>query len=108
MAVQLHGFAALRALWTGHAPDYRPVFMIYLKAFLPDTEIPAAGLLAEERRPRPRPYAEEEIVRMQQIARTLWEPGGLKQITFETLIGLLASTGLRIGEALRLILCDVH
>jgi integrase/recombinase XerD len=44
----------------------------------------------------------------QQTTRTLWEPGCLKQITFETLIGLLASTGLRIGEALRLTLCDVH
>jgi hypothetical protein len=28
-------------------------FLIYLKAFLPETEIPAPGLLAEERRPRP-------------------------------------------------------
>jgi integrase/recombinase XerD len=83
-------------------------FLIYLKAFLPDTEIPASGLLAEERRPRPYLYSDEQIVRMQQITRTLWKPGCLKQITFETLIGLLASTGLRIGEALRLTLCDVH
>jgi integrase len=30
----------------------------------------------------------------------------LKQIAFETLIGLLASTGLRIGEVLRLTLRD--
>ena len=83
-------------------------FLIYLKAFLPETEIPAPGLLAEERRPRPYLYSAEEIVRMQQGTRTLWEPGGLKQITFETLIGLLASTGLRIGEALRLTLGDLH
>ncbi|HVO80494.1 MAG TPA: tyrosine-type recombinase/integrase, partial [Terriglobales bacterium] len=73
-------------------------FLIYLKAFLPDTEIPASGLLTEERRPRPYLYSSEEIVGMQQATRTLWEPGCLKQITFETLIGLLASTGLRIGE----------
>jgi integrase len=45
---------------------------------------------------------------MQQATRTLWEPGSLKQITFETLIGLLACTGLRIGEALRLTLGDSH
>ena len=74
-------------------------FLIYLKAFLPDTEIPASGLLTEERRPRPYLYSSQEIVGMQQATRTLWEPGCLKQITFETLIGLLASTGLRIGEA---------
>jgi integrase len=83
-------------------------FLIYLKAFLPDTEIPKPGLLAEERRPRPRLYSNEEIVRMQQATRTLSEPGSLKQITFETLIGLLAATGLRIGEALRLTLGDLH
>jgi integrase/recombinase XerD len=83
-------------------------FLIYLKAFLPETEIPAPGLLAEERRPRPYLYSAEEIVRMQQATRTLWEPGSLKQITFETLIGLLACTGLRIGEALRLTLGDSH
>jgi integrase len=45
---------------------------------------------------------------MQQATRILWEPGCLKQITFETLIGLLASTGLRIGEALRLSVGDLH
>ena len=83
-------------------------FLIYLKAFLPDTEIPPAGLLAEQRRPRPYLYSDEEILHMQQTTRTLWEPGCLKQITIETLIGLLASTGLRIGEALRLTLCDLH
>jgi integrase len=83
-------------------------FLIYLKAFLPDTEIPASGLLAEQRRPRPYLYSDHEIVRMQETTRTLWEPGCLKQITFETLIGLLASTGLRIGEALRVTLPNVH
>ena len=45
---------------------------------------------------------------MLQATRTLWEPGCLKQLTFETLIGLLASTALRIGEALRLTLCNLH
>jgi len=83
-------------------------FLIYLKAFLPATEIPPSGMLAEERRPTPYLYSDEQIVRMQQTTRTLWNPGCLKQITFETLIGLLASTGLRIGEALRLTLRDVH
>jgi integrase len=83
-------------------------FLIYLKAFLPDTEIPASGLLAEERRPRPYLYSDVQIVGMQQSTRTLWKSGCLKQITFETLIGLLASTGLRIGEALRLTLGDLH
>ncbi len=83
-------------------------FLIYLKAFLPDTEIPPSGMLAEERRPTPYLYSDEQIARMQHTTRTLWNPGCLKQITFETLIGLLASTGLRIGEALRLTLCDVH
>ena len=83
-------------------------FLIYLKAFLPDIEIPPPGLLAKERQPRPYLYSSQEIVRMQRATRRLWKPGCLKQITFETLIGLLASTGLRIGEALRLTASDLH
>jgi integrase/recombinase XerD len=83
-------------------------FLTYLKAFLPDTEIPASGILTDERRPTPYLYSDEQIVRMQQTTRELWEPGCLKQLTFETLIGLLASTGIRIGEALRLTLRDVQ
>jgi integrase len=37
-----------------------------------------------------------------------WEPGSFRQKTFRTVIGLLASTGLRIGEALRLALDQTH
>ena len=83
-------------------------FLIYLKAFLPDTEIPPTGILAEPRRPKPYLYSDEEILRMLQTTAVLWAPGSLKQITFQTLIGLLASTGLRIGEALGLTLRDVE
>ncbi|MGA2119391.1 MAG: hypothetical protein ABSH56_32165 [Bryobacteraceae bacterium] len=46
-------------------------FLMYLKAFLPDTEIPVPGLLTEERRPRPHLYSDEEIVGMQQATRAL-------------------------------------
>ena len=73
-------------------------FLMYLKAFLPDTGIPSVGLLTGEPRPQAYVYSEEEIVRMQRHTRRLWDRGCLSQITFETLIGLLACTGLRIGE----------
>lgn len=37
-----------------------------------------------------------------------WEQGFFRQKTYSTVVGLLASTGLRIGEALRLRFAEVH
>ncbi len=82
-------------------------FLGYLKAFLPGIEVPAQ-VLREPRRTRPYVYSEEEIVRMQEVTRDIWAVGSLQQITLETIIGLLASGGLRIGEALRLTMRDVQ
>src|SRR5207245_3456498 len=68
----------------------------------PRTEIPLAGLIPIRRRWRP-PfiYSEADIVAlMDQARRSIPQP--LRAATYETLIGLLAATGLRIGEAIRL------
>ena len=45
---------------------------------------------------------------MQLATRQLWPTGSLRKLTLETLLGLLISTGLRIGEALRLTIRDVQ
>jgi integrase len=37
-----------------------------------------------------------------------WEQGSFRQKTYCTVVGMLASTGLRVGEALRLTLAQVH
>ncbi|MCA1843387.1 MAG: tyrosine-type recombinase/integrase, partial [Actinobacteria bacterium] len=59
------------------------------------------------RNPRPAPYlyADEEVASLLSAARALSPP--LKAATFETLIGLLAVTGLRLGEAINLDRSDI-
>jgi len=76
-------------------------FARYLKTLDPACEVPPLELLpASKHRPIPYLYREEEILALMAAARRLRPP--LRAATFETLIGLLACTGLRIGEAIRL------
>ncbi len=77
-------------------------FARYMAGIDPRTEIPPAGLIPFRRRWRP-PfiYSEAEIVAlMAEARRSITQP--LRAATFATLIGLLAATGLRVGEAIRL------
>lgn len=77
-------------------------FARYLTGIDPRTEVPPAGLIPIRRRWRP-PfiYTEADIVAlMDQARRAIPQP--LRAATYETLIGLLAATGLRVGEAIRL------
>ena len=57
-------------------------------------------LPASKHRPIPYLYRDGEVVALMAAARGLRPP--LRAATFETLIGLLACTGLRIGEAIHL------
>ena len=76
-------------------------FARYLHALDPACEVPPTLLLpASKYRPAPYLYSQREIVALMHAARSLEPP--LRAATMETLIGLLACTGLRIGEALRL------
>jgi integrase/recombinase XerD len=76
-------------------------FARYLHALDPACEVPSIELLrAKKYRPAPYIYSDEEITALMAAASTLRPP--LRGATFQTLIGLLACTGLRIGEALRL------
>lgn len=72
------------------------------------TEIPPCGLLPHRRRRKP-PYiySDEEIERLVAQAARLPSACGLRGPTFATLFGLLAASGLRLGEALALDLADV-
>jgi integrase/recombinase XerD len=81
-------------------------FARYLATIDPDSEIPPTDLLPG-RQPRliPHIYTPEEIVALMIAARGLKWP--LRAATFETVIGLLASTGLRLREALALDRSDV-
>jgi integrase/recombinase XerD len=83
-------------------------FLKHLKASAPDTEVPGPGLLPGQPRPKPRLYSPEEIAKLQQATSALWEPGSLSQLTPYSIIGLLASTGLRASEVIDLTVDDVR
>lgn len=83
-------------------------FIRYLKQFEPDTEVPDESIFGPEPgRVAPHIYREEEIVELLAAARKLGPRGSLRPATFETLFGLMASTGLRVSEAIHLRDADV-
>jgi integrase/recombinase XerD len=82
-------------------------FARYLSGIDPRTEVPPAGTIRHPRRwRRPFIYTDSDVLAMIEQARAvIGQP--LRSATYQTLIGLLASTGLRIGEALRLDRADL-
>ena len=82
-------------------------FLTFLRATIPDTEVPDSALVASFRRPKPYLFTPDQIQTLMQDARQAGPSGALRPYTLSTLIGLLASTGLRVGEALRLTVTDV-
>lgn len=83
-------------------------FASWLSASDNRTEVPPNGILVERhRRKPPHIYSTQEIRRLMSHARRLSSRTGLRARTYTTLIGLLASTGLRSGEALALDIGDV-
>ena len=83
-------------------------FLTYLRAFDPATEVPATGLVAAARRPIPYLFSPPQIHALIMAALASGPPETLWPYALSTLIGLLASTGLRGSEALRLTLSDVQ
>ena len=80
----------------------------YLAPREPGTEIPSQRLLGPAHARGPAfLYAESDIAALITAARSLAPVDGLRPLTYATLIGLLACTGLRISEALTLRAEDV-
>jgi integrase len=77
-------------------------FLIYLQASAPDTDVPGPGLLPRPRRPKPYLFTPTQLTALFEAAQASRPHGSLRPYTLSTLLGLLASTGLRIGEAIRL------
>lgn len=76
-------------------------FARYHQTIDPGSEIPPVGLLPRRNhRPTPYLYSDAEITGLLAAAGKL--SPALRAATYETLLGLLASTGMRIGEAMRL------
>jgi integrase len=81
-------------------------FARYLATFDPATQVPPEGLLTyRRRRATPHLYSGEEISLLLDAARELTP--AIRAATYPALIGLLAASGLRVGEALRLDRSDV-
>lgn len=83
-------------------------FAKYVHALDPRTEVPPSKLLPHnpKRRPTPRLYKQEEIPALMNAAREL--SGDLRPHTYATMIGLLAVTGMRLGEAINLDRSDLN
>jgi integrase len=78
-------------------------FALWLSGIDPQNEVPPKGLIpGRYRRTRPYIYSEQEIARIVAEAARLPSPNGIRALTFATLFGLIAVTGLRISEAVAL------
>jgi integrase len=84
-------------------------FARYCAGFDPRTEIPPSGLLKRGcRRPAPYIYSPDEIQALLKTARALRPRDGLRPHTYAALLALIACTGIRVGEAIRLCAGDVQ
>jgi integrase/recombinase XerD len=98
---------ATPATWALRLADARR-FAAWLSATDARTEVPPLGLLPHRyRRRAPYVYRDEEIARLLDAAAQLPSSSGLRAQTYATLFGVLATTGLRLGEAIALDRDDV-
>jgi len=84
-------------------------FCRYLQQFEPRTEVPDDNIFGRVgQRLAPHIYSEQEIIDLLAAAHNLdsFIPG-LRGATYETLFGLIASSGLRVSEAVHLLDTDV-
>ncbi len=81
-------------------------FARYMHTIDPATEVPPPGVFpARRHRPAPYLWSAQDICRLLSGARALRSP--LRATTHEALFGLLATTGMRVGEAIGLNRDDV-
>jgi len=81
-------------------------FARYLQTIDATTQVPPCGIWSSPRtRPVPYLYSDQDVERLLVASRQLRPP--LRAATYETLFGLIAVSGMRIGEARRLQRNDV-
>ncbi|MCU4187393.1 tyrosine-type recombinase/integrase [Acidiferrimicrobium sp. IK] len=92
--------------WTQRLSVVR-VFAKWLQAHEPATVVPPPDVFGRVEIPRAVPYlyTDAEVMALMDAAERLRYP--LARVTYRTLIGLLAVTGMRVGEAIRLDCDDV-
>lgn len=98
--------AAAEPSWWARRLSVVRCFARHLQTLDPATEVPPADLLpCPYRRRTPHLYSQEDIAALVHATCYLTDP--LQAATFHALIGLLAVTGIRVGEAVALSCDDV-
>jgi len=83
-------------------------FAQYVSVLDKRTQIPPQGLLPHRyRRRSPYIYCDEQIKQLIEAAKQLATPNGLRPHTYYTLFGLIAVTGMRMRESIRLKCADI-
>jgi integrase/recombinase XerD len=83
-------------------------FSLWLNGIDPKNEIiPRSLMVGRRHRTRPYIYSENEIALIIDSAAQLHSVNGIRALTYSTLFGLIAVTGLRIGEAIALDCSDI-
>ena len=83
-------------------------FAAHCRQFEPATEVPPPFILGRgHRRLAPHIYTDQEIRDLLDLCGRMDPEGGLRPWTYKTLFGLIAATGLRVSEALKLRLTDL-
>jgi site-specific recombinase XerD len=81
-------------------------FASWLQSIEPSTEVPPTDILTTRpARAVPYLYTHDEIAAIMTATQSLRSP--MRRCTYQALVGLLATTGLRVGEAIRLDRGDV-
>jgi integrase len=102
-----HAMRATPLTWARRLDVIRP-FAGHRARIEPGTYVPEADTFGRcRRRLAPHLYTEREIVDLLAAAGRLSPKGTLRPATYRVLFGLIAATGLRISEALRLNCADV-
>jgi integrase len=95
------------ATWADRYRTLR-LFAKYLSTVDVRTEVPPAGLLSQRRhRKSPCLYTDEEVIAVIRTASKLPSPKRLRGMSLSTFFGLVAATGMRVGEAVALNRDDV-
>jgi integrase/recombinase XerD len=83
-------------------------FLRFVKAVDPAIPVPGKHLLPTPRRNPPYILSTEQLQSILHLAMTARPRGGLRAAAYVAILGLLASSGLRVSEALHLRTIDVH
>lgn len=83
-------------------------FCLYVHAEDQKHQVPSRGIFGQQKRPRPTPFIiePEQLWAIMQAALEMPPAGKISSYTYHFLFGLLATTGLRVSEALGLQLED--